>query len=556
MRAPAQRASVRRRSVVPDEVLHTLTDGLLVLTPTGRVVQANDSVFSMLSATPGLRHAFAATAYGEADDLVGADARSLLVDAGALSATGRPLRADMDPIRACLATGLTTTTRIGLPQSDGSVQWVSARVRPVRTHRTAAAVDPARDLVDAVIVVLTESTTDEAVLVALRDRDHQLSVAQRMAHLSMWRWDTATGAVTWIDGDDRDTGTTGQQRSMTEYLDGIHPDDRPLHDRLMADLLRGVPSGELDLRYRTSGGWLHWHLWAESVVDADGVVTALWGTTQEVTERREAEAAVRRLSMTDSLTELANRAQVLERLGAALVAREPGVEVGLVLLDVDRFRHVNDRYGPSAGDLLLIQIGRRLRRLTSGEVTAGRLGSDQFALVLDRASASDAAELARIAFVALSTPFELAGVSEPVHVTVSVGTAVSTHDAPPSAGELFRQGEIAMSYAHSAGGSRVVFFDDALRAQVGGRLDMDGRLRAALISGDLFPVFQPVFTLGSDRHRDRVTSCEALARMTGPGGLIPPSDFIPVAEESGLIIELDLAVIDQAVAQILLHPPL
>ncbi len=101
---------------------------------------------------------------------------------------------------------------------------------------------------------------------------------------------------------------------MAQYLDGIHPDDREAHDALFTRLLTEPGIDEIDVRYRWEGGWRHWHMWAESVVGEDGQITGLWGTTQEVTDRREAEAAVRRLTMTDPLTGLANRAQAEDRL--------------------------------------------------------------------------------------------------------------------------------------------------------------------------------------------------------------------------------------------------
>lgn len=544
---PRRGAASRRGPVVPDELLATLTDGVLVLSPTGQVQQANPAAFALLGAALGL---------AEVEDLVGLAGQSLLADAGALDARGAALAPDDDPVLACLATGTPSSARVRLRADAPGGSVVTVHVRPVRTGRSAA--DPAHDLVDAVVVTLSATTpTDEATLAQLRDRDHQLSVAQRMAQLSMWRWDTASGSVEWLDGEERETGDSGQTRTMDDYLNGIHPDDRPLHDQLLLSLLGGQPSGELDLRYRDvdGGGWRHWYLWAESVVDAAGRVTALWGTTQEVTARREAEAAVRRLSMTDSLTELANRAQVVDELTAAVRARQGTDGVGFVLVDIDRFRHVNDRYGPSTGDLLLIEAGRRLRALGENGMTAGRLGADQFALVLDRADTASVTAVAHRALRDLREVFSLPGAGEDVQVTCSVGTVMSTTGVSQTAGELFRQAEIALGYAQAAGGSRVVHFDEVLRTEVDERLDMEGRLRAALDQGHVFAMFQPVLTLGGDRSRDRVTSCEALARMTGPRGLIAPSDFIPVAEETGLIVDVDLAMVAGAASQLLHAPP-
>jgi len=542
------RARTARTVSLPDAVVEALTEGVLVLTPTGQVVQANVAAHTLLSA-------------GGPDDLVGRDA-ALHFD-HTTGSQGRRLGPAENPLRTCLRTGRVIRHKlVGLQQPDGTTLWLDVTVTPISvtpisTAHSAPGADARPSLVDGVLVVIRRPGADDATVTALRDREHQLSVAQRMARLSMWRWDTGRDAVEWLDGAGRGMGITGESKGMSDYLDGIHPDDRPGHDAMLRELVTGrLPQGEIDLRYRWEQGWRHWHLWAEAVVDSTGQVTGLWGTTQEVTARTEAEAAVRRLSMTDSLTELANRAQVLEQITAALVECPPQLEVGLVLVDIDRFSHVNARFGPSAGDLLLIEVGRRLARLAGLHRTPGRLGADTFALVLERSSAQQVRDLAKLALTDLNRPYELTGVGEPVHVTVSIGSALSDRSAPHSTSELLRQAEIAVSFSQAAGGGQGVLFDQTVRSQVLSRLDMEGRLRAALDSGGVFAVYQPVITLGDGPATDRITSCEALARMTEPGGLVPPSEFVGVAEENGLILDLDLAVFTTAVRQVLVHPPL
>jgi len=521
--------------LIPDDLLRSLTEGLLLLNPSGQVLQSNPVARDLLGG-------------GQTDDdLVGCDAADLFDRA--IGSDGRVLDCSENPVRAYLSSGHPVAHKlVGVVQGDGNVLWVGVRVSPIRERRSAAS----SDLVDAVVVVLSRSDAEDATIAALRDRDHQLTVAQRMARLSMWRWNTDSGSIEWLDGAGRGMGSTGESKGLPDYLDGIHPDDRGAHDSMLQALLTGaIASAEIDIRYRWADGWRHWQMWAETVVDQRGEVTSLWGTTQEVTERREAEAAVRRLSMTDSLTELANRAQVLERVTTALVECPRPLEVGLVLLDVDKFTHLNDRFGPSVADLLLIEIGRRLGRLAAVHRTPGRLGADQFALVLERASAQQAQDLAEHAFAELSRPYQLTGVSEPVVVTVSVGSALSVRSLPHSTSELLRQSEIATTSAKAQGGDRVVVFDDVLRSQALGHLDMEGRLRSALADGSVFPLYQPVITLGADACHDTLTSCEALARINGRGAIIAPSEFVNVAEESGLIVELDVAIFAQAARQVL-----
>ena len=534
---PAPRAG-RRRGSIPEDLLRSLSEGLLILDPHGRVLQSNPVACGLLGA-------------GRDDDLVGYDAVALFDRA--IGPDGRALNHGENPVRAHLSSRQPIAHKVvGVVQPDGDVLWLDVRVSPIR-ERASAAASP---LVDAVAVTVSRSDPVDTAIAALRDRDHQLTVAQRMARLSMWRWNTDTGSIEWLDGAGRGMGITGESKGLADYLEGIHPDDREGHDTMLQSLLAGTAAtAEVDIRYRWADGWRHWHMWAESVVDQRGEVTALWGTTQEVTERREAEAAVRRLSMTDSLTELANRAQVLERIATALVDCPRELEVGLVLLDVDKFTHVNDRFGPSVGDLLLIEIGRRLARFAGVHRTPGRLGADQFALVLERSSAGATKDVAEHAFADLSRPYRLAGVNEPVTVTVSVGSTLSVRSLPHSTSELLRQSELATAAAQTTGGGRVVVFDQVLRSQELGRLEMEVRLRSALVDGSVFPHYQPIITLGADAQFDRLTSCEALARMDGRGVMIAPSEFVSVAEESGLIVELDLSIFSTAVSEVLAHPP-
>jgi diguanylate cyclase (GGDEF)-like protein len=295
-------------------------------------------------------------------------------------------------------------------------------------------------------------------------------------------------------------------------------------------------------------------MWAESVVGDDGRISGLWGTTQEVTERHEAEAAVRRLTMTDPLTGLANRAQAADRL-ADLLAHGDSGSTGLLLIDIDRFHAVNTRYGHPAGDALLVAVGRRLARYADADHTPTRLGADEFGVVLGRTDPAHAARLAHELHARLSQPYDLPGVREPVDVRVSVGVVVASASGRLTASELYHQADLAAAAAKASGGDDVVVFDGALRARTVTRLEMEDRLRLALSDGSLHPLYQPLVSLGADVASDRVTGCEALARLSRDGRLVPPVEFIDVAEETGLIVDLDVAVFAEAVRQVAATPP-
>lgn len=534
---PAALPRARGRSGPPStpswdaDVADLLAEGVIIHGADGRVERVNRAAAELL---------------GD-DDLLGRP--GIDVWASCLGPQGRPVTEAENPLRVALATGLTSQRVVGVLTPDG-VRWLTVRAVPLaQRDGTAPGDDPGPPR--GVAMVLVQPHDDTEALHAVRDRDHLLSVAQRMAKLSVWRYRVGEPGVDWLDGDGRGMGLAGESKTMQDYLDGIHPDDRPAHDTMLAALLRGQAQGEVDIRYRWADGWRHWHLWAESVVSADGTVTGLWGTTQEVTERREAEAAVRRLTMTDSLTRLANRAQAVERLQEALDHRLGRDGAALVLVDVDRFHTINERHGHPVGDALLVEIGGRLASVDVAGCTAVRIAGDEFGLVVGRTTAHQAVSLARRVHQVLSVPYALPASGEPVTPSFSLGVTVVEQQERVTASDVFRQAGLAAAAAKSAGGDRVVVFDHELRSRTVTRHEMEERLRVALGDDTVRPLFQPIISLGaSDRH-DRVTGCEALARISVAGRTIGPSEFVGIAEESGLSVDLDLAVFGQAMRQVL-----
>ncbi|MGN6303141.1 MAG: putative bifunctional diguanylate cyclase/phosphodiesterase [Angustibacter sp.] len=525
----------RRRAAsswAPD-VVDLLAEGVVLHGPDGRVERANQAAHDLL---------------GEGD-LVGRD--GVEVWSRLVGPSGLAVGEVENPLRVALVTGRPAERVMGVRHGQDAVRWLTVRAVPL--PRVTVLRDEAVPAPQAVAVVIVPPEDGQA-LAARADRDHLLGVAQRLAHLTVWRYRLGGGGVEWLDGDDRDLGPDPQQRTMEQYLDGVHPDDRAAHDELFTRLLTGPGAGEIDVRYRWEGGWRHWHMWAESVVGEDGRITGLWGTTQEVTERREAEAAVRRLTMTDPLTGLANRAQAEDRLADLLAHTSTGT-TALLLVDVDRFHSVNSRYGHPVGDALLVAVGRRLAQWADPDCTPTRLGADEFGLVLGRTDAAAAERAARALHARLSQPYDLPGVREPVAVGFSVGVVVAPASGRLTPSELYHQADLAAAAAKASGGDDVVVFDGALRARTVTRLEMEDRLRLALSDGSLQPLYQPLVSLGADVSGDRVTGCEALARLHRDGRLVPPVEFIDVAEETGLIVDLDVAVFAEAVRQVAATPP-
>ena len=287
-----------------------------------------------------------------------------------------------------------------------------------------------------------------------------------------------------------------------------------------------------------------------SVLKLDG--TRLMATVTDATAevQREQERLARRLrsqARTDALTRMPNREAVLEQL-QQMLGRAPLADGGgfaLMFMNCDRFRQVNDALGQAAGDRLLVQIGDRIRatlRPPSDRIDphagagqmAARVGADEFAVVLDGLRSRDDAErVAARLLDALARPHALDG--QDIVIRLSMGLVWSA-DAGASAGEMLRDASIAMVEAKRAGGARCIAFETAMRERAARRADIESDLRQALVDDQLFVVYQPVVGLRPDGTVDHAAGVEALVRWQHPvRGVVPPFEFIQVAEESGLI---------------------
>lgn len=286
----------------------------------------------------------------------------------------------------------------------------------------------------------------------------------------------------------------------------------------------------------------------------DGPV--VWLTIQDLGRRRSRERELVNAALTDPLTGLANRQVLQERLEAWVraVRQDPARRFAVLFIDFDRFKAVNDTLGHQAGDQMLREIGERLRRnLRAGDVDVAsdsggliaRLGGDEFVLVARVDGVRGAQSLARRLLEALAPPFELAGRS--VLAAASIGIVIADHHCD-GVEALMRDADQAMFEAKRAGGACSAVFDGPMRRRGERRQAMRLALREALDApGQLSLAYQPVVDLDSGR----VVSVEALARWRHPRfGEVPPLDFIPIAEEAGLMLELGDWVLHEASAQL------
>jgi len=254
---------------------------------------------------------------------------------------------------------------------------------------------------------------------------------------------------------------------------------------------------------------------------------------------------LRHLALHDSLTGLPNRTLVLERADDALArSRRSGSPVALLFVDLDGFKDVNDAHGHGVGDQLLRAVAERLASAIAASDTIGRLGGDEFVVLAGPESAPDPVTLADRLLDACTGPFRvpaLPGVALPI--TASIGIAT---EPTATAGELLADADIALYRAKASGKAVAVRFEPQMRSAVTHRIALDAELRTALVEGQFTVVYQPVLALGSLD----VVGLEALVRWEHPTrGTVLPDEFVPVLEESGLIVDVGLVVLDQATRQ-------
>ncbi len=412
--------------------------------------------------------------------------------------------------------------------------------------------------VEVVLDACAGDNTSGAVLIRLRPRGAD-PAQQEVAERRYRQLALSAGDLVTLHAPDRTLlaaygrGAFPGDQDPTDFVGGqlelvAHADDVSSVASAWAAAARSTEPVTLAYRVqRVPGEWAWVESSIQAVRDREGALVELQTVNRDITEQRASQHELARLALRDPLTGLANRLLFGDRLRAA-VARlgRRQSPIAVLLLDIDRFKGVNDSLGHPVGDRLLTELGARLTACVRASDTVARLSGDEFAVLAEDLDNEAAAQLlAERALTALQIPYELEG-GFTITVTPSIGVTLST-DSAITPDELMREADVALYAAKSAGRNRLALFDAPLRHQVSRRISVDQQARRALANGDLFCEYQPIIDLTDGT----VVLAEALVRLRdSDGGLLLPRAFLPVCEDTGLVLELDRQVIARVLREI------
>ena len=393
-------------------------------------------------------------------------------------------------------------------------------------------------------LTVRELRSRQALNLALAESDAAMKAAQHLAHIGSWRLELDTLAGHWSDEMYHVLGLplTPHPPPLEVFLEAIHPDDRAA----LRDAADGGAEWAGELRSNPAHGAPRFFFSRGTVErDSAGRARALVGTLQDISEQRHASAQLQFLNNHDALTRLPNRALLGDRLLQAIDAARPRQrQLAVLLMNIDRLKRVNEGIGHDAGDALLREIGVRLQSKLQPGDTLARLGSDEFVMLLTEVGDADDINACAQQLIALvAEPFYVA--EHELTVTASIGIALYPGDGV-TPGELIKNADTALAHVKEGGRNSFGYFTGQMNIRAMHWMSLEHRLRGALARDELSLHYQPQMALADDA----LCGVEALIRWRSAElGMISPAEFIPLAEDTGLILPIGEWVIRSACAQ-------
>lgn len=422
--------------------------------------------------------------------------------------------------------------------NDGTQIWLDIYTYPIYDEQGNVA---------CVVEYIRDVSERRRTELALRESQERYALAAQGTNDGMWDWNLQSNSIYYSPRWKQMLGLSEKlvSESPEEWVSRIHPDDRAEVKKDMDAHISGNSSHfENEHRLLHKDGSYRWmQVRGLAVRNSGGTASRIVGSMTDITERKEAEQQLIFDALHDALTGLPNRLLFMDRLRHAIdrERRNTNYLFAVLFMDIDRFKILNDSMGHAIGDKMLVSVSQRLEECLRIGDTVARFGGDEFAILLENLNSErEALAIAERINEKFAHPFLLQG--QEIHTAASIGIVFSSTGYDKSE-DLLRNADIAMYRAKSNKGSRYEVFNNDMYSEVVARLEMETDLRTAVKQNQFKLLYQPIISVATGR----ITGLEALIRWQHPThGTVPPNDFIPVAEDTGLIVDIGEWVLQEA----------